>query len=49
MNINSQLASSRTAEGFEEAWRERISSTQFKFFRRLLSQPKAIFGIAIVL
>jgi peptide/nickel transport system permease protein len=49
MNINSQLASSRTAEGFEEAWRERISSTQFKFFRRLLSQPKAVFGIAIVL
>jgi peptide/nickel transport system permease protein len=49
MNVNARLAASENAEGLKAAWRERIYSTQLEFFRRLISQPKAVFGIIILL
>jgi len=49
MNVNARLASSENAEGLKAAWRESIYSSQLEFFRRLFSEPKAVFGIVILI
>lgn len=49
MNVNARLAASENAEGLEIAGREQSYAAQLEFARRLFTQPKAVFGIAILL